>query len=92
MKNKETTQSKIRKIRESRGMTRRTLATGVGISENYIYKIENGLKTPTLTTLHKIASVLHVKPSALLDLPLHDLKPEIARLIGKLEDESKPLT
>lgn len=68
-------------------MTRRTLATSVGISENYIYKIENGLKIPTLTTLHKIAAVLQVKPSTLLDLPLHGLKPKISSLIKKLEDK-----
>jgi len=83
------TLSEIRKIRESRGMTRREVATAVGISENYVYKIENGLKTPTLSMLHKIAGALGVKPSTLLDLPLHDLKPDISKVIRKLEQETR---
>jgi len=68
-------------------MTRREVAQGAGVSENYIYKIENGLKTPTVSTLHKIAHVLGVKPSLLLDLPLHDLKGNISEMIQKLEKE-----
>lgn len=84
--NRETTQSKIRQIRESQGMTRRRLAEDVGISENYIYKIENGLKTPTLITLHKIAGALQVKPSVLLDLPLQDLKADMLQLVLRLEE------
>jgi DNA-binding XRE family transcriptional regulator len=84
--NRETTQSKIRQIRESQGMTRRRLAEDVGISENYIYKIENGLKTPTLITLHKIAGALQVKPSVLLDLPLQDLKADMSQLVLRLEE------
>lgn len=89
---RKTTLSEIRKIRESRGLTRRRVAAAVGLSENYIYKIENGLKTPTLSTLHKIAGVLGVKPSVLLDLPLHDLKTDISEMIQRLEHETRQIS
>jgi transcriptional regulator with XRE-family HTH domain len=79
-------------LRKARKMTRRELADKVGISVNYIYKIENGLKTPTLVTLHKIALALNVKPSTIVDLPLGDLKAEMLETLRKLKLRKEALS
>lgn len=45
--------SKIRKLRESKGMTTRMLAEEIGISNGQISKYENDIHEPTLSVLNK---------------------------------------
>ena len=44
--------------RKEKGFTQDSLAKEVGVAENYIYMIEKGERTPSVTTAKKIATVL----------------------------------
>ncbi len=50
----------IRKYRNLKGLTQVQLALNAGLSENYIYEIENGRKTPSLKRLILIADALKI--------------------------------
>jgi transcriptional regulator with XRE-family HTH domain len=52
---------KVRQIRESKGMTTRSLAREAGVSTETIYSIEHGKRQPSVTTLDKIARALDVE-------------------------------
>jgi len=59
---------KIREFRKKRGITQEKLAELTGTSYKYIQRIEG--KTPPdvrLSTIVRLAKVLKIKPSALLD-------------------------
>jgi transcriptional regulator with XRE-family HTH domain len=42
------------------------LATGAGVTEDYLSQIERGLKTPTIALLHRFSKILGVRISELL--------------------------
>lgn len=46
-------------------MTQRTLADRTGLTVNYLSLLENGMRTPSLETLYKIAKVLGRRVSTL---------------------------
>lgn len=52
-----------------RGRTRVAVAQLAGISEDYLYEIEKGLKVPSVATLYKLARILNVPISALFSEP-----------------------
>jgi transcriptional regulator with XRE-family HTH domain len=52
-----------------RGRTRVAVAQLAGISEDYLYEIERGLKVPSVSTLYKLARILSVPISALFSEP-----------------------
>lgn len=56
---------KIKKIRHSKDLYQVDLAAIVGISTSYMSSIEQGLRSPSLKTLTKIAKALKI--------PLHEL-------------------
>ncbi|MDR3348834.1 MAG: helix-turn-helix domain-containing protein [Acidaminococcales bacterium] len=58
---------RLEALRESRCMTKSRLAEVSGLSATYIALLENGVKSPTLATLEKLAAALHVSVSELLD-------------------------
>lgn len=58
---------KIKELRTSLSLTQEKLAEAVDLSVNYISEIESGKKRPSLKSLEKIASVLNVSVSALMD-------------------------
>ncbi len=53
--------------RMKRGLTQAQLAELLGVHEKHICKIETGRQNVTLKTLDKIASVLNIKNSSLLE-------------------------
>lgn len=53
--------------RMKRGLTQAQLAELLGVHEKHICKIETGRQNVTLKTLDKIASVLNIKNSLLLE-------------------------
>lgn len=57
---------RLRDARQSRGLTLRQLASGGGISVARLSEIENGLYTPDLEQIGKIAALLHVAPQSFL--------------------------
>ncbi len=60
--------SKIRKLRESKGLTQEELAIAVGMMRSNISRIEAAKHRPTLETLEKIARALKVAVAELIAL------------------------
>jgi transcriptional regulator with XRE-family HTH domain len=60
---------RIRFYREAQHRKQAVVAGLAGITDDYLSQIERGLKTPTITLLHRIARVLGVPTSALLGEP-----------------------
>ena len=58
---------KIKNHREACGLTQQELSEKVGTTYNYICYIENGKKKLSLETLYKIAEVLKVKVTELIE-------------------------
>lgn len=59
--------SKIRKIREKKGISQEKLASLAKLHRTYIGGIERGERNPTLINVKKIADALKVKLKVLLD-------------------------
>ena len=50
----------IKKIRKSKGLTQRQLAEKMGVTQQFIGKLEKNINSPNFTTLQKIANALDV--------------------------------
>ena len=59
----------LKHYRERADMSQEELAAIAGLDRTYISQLERGLKSPTLTTLEKLASRLDLKPEHLLQMP-----------------------
>lgn len=57
----------IRKIRESKGMSRKQLADKLGITEMSVGRYENNQREPKYVTLTKIAEVFDINIKELID-------------------------
>lgn len=55
---------RLRSLREERGVSMRALARRSGLSANALSMIERGLTSPSVSTLHKLASALEVPITA----------------------------
>jgi transcriptional regulator with XRE-family HTH domain len=64
----------IRAYRHQRGLTQAALAAKTGLHRTYIGRLERGLYDPSLLNLHRIAQVLQVPLSHLVQ-PLDTLPP-----------------
>ena len=58
---------RIKKIRETREMTRAELGELVGLDQNRVQQYENGKRKPKIPLLKKFATALGVETSALMD-------------------------
>jgi transcriptional regulator with XRE-family HTH domain len=56
--------SRLRILREERGISMRALARRSGLSANALSMIERGLTSPSVSTLHKLANALEVPITA----------------------------
>jgi transcriptional regulator with XRE-family HTH domain len=59
--------NRIRKIRVQRGIKLRELAERIGYSTSHLSELETGKKRLNTTHLERIAPVLNVRPSELLE-------------------------
>lgn len=59
----------LKSWRELRALSQEQLAVAAGLDRTYISELERGLKSPTLTTIEKLSSVLKVESAALLRSP-----------------------
>ncbi len=57
----------IRKYRKSKGYRQLDLALAMDLSEDYICRVENGIKFLSLRKLFQLADILEVKMSDLID-------------------------
>lgn len=58
---------RLKAFRAARGWSQVTLAQKVGITREYLARIETGRHDPSLSLLLRLAKALRVKPSRLLD-------------------------
>lgn len=61
----------IKKARKQSNLTIEALADNVGVSERYLYRIENEGKTPSFEVLYKLIRCLYIPP----DLIFYPEKP-----------------
>jgi transcriptional regulator with XRE-family HTH domain len=59
----------VRTLRHARGLSLRALAELSGLSPNTISLVERGVTSPSVSTLHKLATALAVPITALLEEP-----------------------
>ena len=57
----------LKKIREAKGISQRSLASSCNLDHSHISKIERGEKNITILTILELANALEVKPKKLLD-------------------------
>jgi transcriptional regulator with XRE-family HTH domain len=58
----------IRQLRNSKGLSQEALAFSSELDRSYISQVECGVKSPTITTVFKIASALQVPVSVIMQL------------------------
>ena len=73
MKDKDTSHpnyvgQRIRQLRKSKGVTQDYVSELAGITSGYLGQIERGEKTPSLSTLAKIANALDTKDKCIREL------------------------
>lgn len=59
--------ARLRRLREQRGFSLRELAEQCGLSFNAISRIERGENSPTVSTLHQLATALNVSITAFFE-------------------------
>jgi XRE family transcriptional regulator of biofilm formation len=67
---------KIKKLRESKGLSLSECAERAGVAKSYLSTIERGLRSnPSIQFIEKIADVLHVSVTSLIneETPLEDM-------------------
>ncbi len=69
----------LREIRRERRLSQEKLALEAGFDRTYISLIERGVRSPTIRVLVKLAGVLKIRPSEI-----------IQRMEARLSGESKP--
>ena len=57
----------IRKHRNAKGWSQEELADRAGMHRTFISSIERGVRNPTVTSLHRVASAMGLTVSELLD-------------------------
>ena len=58
----------LRRLRQKKGLTQEVLGLEADLRRTFVSILELGQQQPTLTTILKLAKVLEVKPSKILDL------------------------
>lgn len=61
----------LKEIRKSKGISQKSLAKKLNMSQGYISEIEKGLKSPTVRMLYKIANALEICPHVLLPVTIY---------------------
>lgn len=66
----------IKKHRKEAGITQAVLAEKVGVSHEFIRRIESkkGIKTFSIDTIWKISLVLEIEPGKLFDIDIDEFK------------------
>lgn len=66
----------IKKYRKEAGITQAVLAEKVGVSHEFIRRIESkkGIKTFSIDTIWKISLVLEIEPGKLFDIDIDEFK------------------
>ena len=81
--------SNIRRVRVSRRIYRKTMATALGLSMNQLTSIERGESDPDIVMIVKIAQYFDLNPSALLHKTAGKLEPESGETSSQLSTTEK---
>lgn len=57
----------LRQMREEKGLTQEKMAELADVDRTYIYRLENGLRSPSLDIIFRLADTLNISPGALLE-------------------------
>lgn len=68
----------LRKLRLEKGLSQEAFAFEVGIHRTYVSQLERGLKSPSLKTIQKIATVLNITISELMALVENEMNGELS--------------
>jgi len=60
----------LKKVREAKGISQRSLASSCNVDSSHISKIERGEKNITILTIIELANGLEVKPKKLWDFEI----------------------
>ena len=66
----------IRKLRERRKWSQTVLADFAGLSRSHLSEIENGLKSPNLSTLWRIAEAFDMQTSDMIRMAEEEIRYE----------------
>lgn len=58
----------LKKLRVARGLSQENFGFEAGLHRTYVSQLERGLKSPSLKTLHKIATALEISLTELITL------------------------
>jgi XRE family transcriptional regulator, regulator of sulfur utilization len=58
---------RLTKLRRAQGLSRYALAKQLGLSRDYLGRVERGQSSPTVAMLQRIAQALRVRPATLLE-------------------------
>lgn len=58
----------LRRLRKAKGLSLRSLGESAGLSGAYVYQMESGLRSPSLSTVATIADSLGVSASYMLEV------------------------
>jgi transcriptional regulator with XRE-family HTH domain len=91
METKQLLGARIKSLRRARERTQEEVAERVGLSVNYLSRIERGLENPTLDLLLGIAEMLKVEPVDLFTFEHEEPDPKrlrqfLARLVAEAKD------
>ena len=81
----------VKQARQKADMTIEKLAELVGVTDRYIYRIENEGKKPSFEVLHKIIQVLHIDPDLIFypEKPTKDSEVEdLLRMLYNCDERS----
>ena len=81
--------SRIRRTRNSAGLSQRELARRAGLSMDAVHRIENGSRQPNLKTFLELSNALGTSPTELLGGPVSKrrFRPRVERLAVFLEGQ-----
>lgn len=60
---------RLAELREARGLSQHQLAKAVGVSSQFVGRLETGSRAPSFSVLQKLSEKLSVEPAALFGAP-----------------------
>lgn len=87
--------ARIKNLRRKLGYTQEHFAEAIGVAPRHVSRIENGVNSPSIDTLAKIADILQVDIKELFNFPYMEsekyLKDDIGLILDKLNLEELKL-
>ena len=82
---------RVRELRTQAGITQAVLAERIGVSPEFLSRMERGMKGPSLQTIERLAEGLGVAPRDLLDFSVEPKKGKKQQALDGLHSLLGPL-